>query len=82
MIEILSSIREHIDDPNMYKDVNYCIKSISSGKLYEANVEDLESGEANEALNWVRNFRGNTRKKSTVEAQAIIHRKIRTLDLN
>lgn len=55
VIEILQEIRELIQHPTLYKDVNYCIKTISSGKLYEANLDSGLSdadGEGKEAINW------------------------------
>lgn len=55
VIQILQEVRELIVDPGMYKDVNYCIKEINSGKLYEANIDsgisDAE-GKGREAMDW------------------------------
>lgn len=77
-------MREHIDDKDFYKDMNYCIKMISSGKLYEANIDSaLENDEGNEALNWVRNFGRSTRTKqrASTDAQAAQLKQIDNFDV-
>jgi len=49
VIEILSNIRDMIqNDDKMLEDVNYCIKMISSGKLYETNIYEGEGDESDE----------------------------------
>mmetsp|Transcript_45376 Transcript_45376/g.33161 ORF Transcript_45376/g.33161 Transcript_45376/m.33161 type:complete len:269 (+) Transcript_45376:178-984(+) len=47
VLEILSEIRDRLDygEDKTIEDLNYCIKMISSSKLYEANFE-LELGES------------------------------------
>ena len=53
--EILCGIRDMIEnDDKLIEDINYCIKMVSSGKLYEANIEvPLGSDEnANDAFNF------------------------------
>ncbi len=71
----------------MYKDVNYCIKMIGSGKLYEADLDSdnmVEGDARTEALNWVRNFGKTTKDKQrdSAEIRDGISNKMETLDIN
>ena len=80
-------IRDHIEDPAMYKDINYCLKMIASGKLYEANIDSdqmMEGDARSEALNWVRTFGKTTKndKRNSSEMRQEIQSKMETLDIN
>ena len=41
-IEILTVIRDNIEEQRYVKDLNFCLKNISSGKLYEMEVHEPE----------------------------------------
>ena len=49
VLEILNNLRDSIDvdESNLIKDLNYCIKSIGNNTLYEANL-DYEGGDNKE----------------------------------
>ena len=52
VLEILGDVRNAIDldEVKMVQDMNYCIKMISSNKLYEAelDIEEIEEGREND----------------------------------
>lgn len=54
VIEILLAINECLDDPKFYNDINYCIKHIASGRLYETRQKDTET----EEIKFLRKRRG------------------------
>lgn len=39
VIEILSEMRDKMEQKRQIANINYCIKMISSGKLYEHNLD-------------------------------------------
>lgn len=41
-IEILTNLKECLEDQKYVKDLNYCIKHISNGKLYEIEMQEPE----------------------------------------
>jgi hypothetical protein len=49
VLEIMNNLRDQLDsgEDRAIEDLNYCIKMISSNKLYEANI-DQEMGEYGE----------------------------------
>lgn len=57
--EILMSIRDMVDnDDKLIEDINYCIKMVSSGKLYEANLDAPLGSDENvdDAINFFTNY--------------------------
>ncbi len=57
VLEILNDVRDklNVEEEILIKDINYCIKVISSNKLYEAELdfEDQTDGKKkSEVLNW------------------------------
>lgn len=49
VLEILNDLRDRLDsgEDKTVEELNYCVKMISSNKLYEANI-DMEIGEYGE----------------------------------
>jgi hypothetical protein len=41
-LEIMTALRECLEDQKFVRDINYCIKNISNGKLYDKEVKDSE----------------------------------------
>jgi len=86
--EILWDIRDMVEnDDKMIEDLNYCIKMVSSGKLYEANIDDnIEEGDENrrEAISFFKNIQGNTNtnKKDDEAVEKEIQSKIKTIDID
>lgn len=63
---ILCNIRDLIqNDEKMLEDVNYCIKMVSSGKLYETNFGEGEGDESDDkkkdAMSWVKSIQGRAK---------------------
>lgn len=54
VIEILIGISECSDDPKLNNDINYCVKHIASGRLYETKQKDTET----EEIKFLRKRRG------------------------
>lgn len=86
--EILCEIRDLVqNDDRLIEDINYCIKMISSGKLYETNVLEDEGNETDdkkrEAMSWVKSIQGRSKeeRKSSVEASVLIYKKINNIDI-
>lgn len=85
--EILCEIRDLIDnDDKMLEDINYCIKMVSSGKLYEANIEDQGEGaddKQKEAMTFFKSYqgRGNDGKRDSTDSKQFIESKINTIDV-
>jgi hypothetical protein len=42
-LEILTSLKECINDDKFVKDINFCIKHISNGKLYDIEINEPET---------------------------------------
>jgi hypothetical protein len=85
--EILCEVRDMIDnDERMLEDVNYCIKMVSSGKLYEANIGENNEGaddQQKEAINFFKSYqgKGNGDKRDSTDSRQIIESKIDTIDV-
>jgi hypothetical protein len=41
-LEIMTTLRECLEDQKFVRDLNYCIKHISNGRLYDLEVKDSE----------------------------------------
>lgn len=86
--EILCDIRDMVEhDDRLLEDLNYCIKMVSSGKLYEANLdEELAEGDANrkEAISFFKNYQGKTEtdQKENIEVGKSIENKIKSIDID
>jgi len=86
--EILCDIRDMVNnDERLLEDINYCIKMVSSGKLYETNIMEGEGDETDDkqkdAMSWVKSIQGaskNTRKGS-MEMKKQIESKISQIDI-
>jgi hypothetical protein len=85
--EILCHIRDLIkNDNSLIEDVNYCIKMVSSGKLYETNVlegqDDGGDAKKKNALSWVKSIQGNTgEKRKSAENSSMIKEKVSNIDI-
>ena len=84
--EILCEIRDMIqNDDKLLEDINYCIKMVSSGKLYEANFEaQLGSDEkANEALKFFQSVQGkeNQEKTDSIASKHTSLHRLNSIDL-
>ena len=84
---ILGEIRDMIDDKRLLDDINYCIKMISSGKLYEANINEGEGGgdeKANEVISWINNIQGKGKKerKNSFDIKQNIEGRMDTININ
>lgn len=85
--EILCEIRDLIDnDEKMLEDINYCIKMVSSGKLYEANIDVQAEGaddKQKEAISFFKNYQGkdNTGKRDSTDSRQFIESKIDIIDV-
>jgi len=86
--EILWEIRDMVDsDDKLTEDLNYCIKMVSSGKLYEANIEenaDEGDEQRNEAISFFRNIQGKPDHSinDPVSLRKGIEDKINTIDID
>ena len=85
--EILCSVRDMIDnDDELVEDLNYCIKMVSSGKLYEANIDENAEGVdegRKEAISFFKSYQGKglDDKKMSDKDQKHIEQKISTIDI-
>lgn len=74
-------------DDRLLADLNYCIKMVSSGKLYETNIYEGEVDGADDrqkdALSWAKAIQGTSKdsKKGSVDASALIRDKIQAIDI-
>lgn len=86
--EILCEIRDMIEnDERLLGDINYCIKMISSGKLYETNFNEAENAndeKTKDAMNWVKSIQGNKNegKRNSHEIREKIESKLDTIDID
>lgn len=86
--EILTDIRNLVqDDDRMIEDLNYCIKMISSGKLYEINLLDGDSvtdDKQRDALAWVKNATGKSKddKKHGSGNKVMIESKLLSINID
>ncbi|CAI2371913.1 unnamed protein product [Moneuplotes crassus] len=86
--EILAYIRDIVqNDDRLIEDLNYCIKMISSGKLYETNVFDRDNGiddKGIEALTWIKSVQGKSKnqKRSSTNAKMMIQNNLQCIDIN
>jgi len=86
--EILTDIRNMVqNDDRMIEDLNYCIKMISSGKLYEINLYDGDSvtdEKQRDALAWVKNATGKSKddKKYGSENKIMIESKLLSINID
>lgn len=84
--EILCSIRDMVDnDEELLEDLNYCIKMVSSGKLYEANIDDEEGADEGrkEAISFFKNYQGKSGSEPVItdQEQEKIEKKISVVDI-
>lgn len=86
--EILSEIRDLVqNDDKMIEDLNYCIKMISSGKLYETTVfegeDDATNDQNRDAINWIKSIKGHSKddKRNSSDAKKIIQNKLQHINI-
>jgi hypothetical protein len=86
--EILSEIRDMAQtDDKMYNDLNYCIKMVASGKLYETNLFDGEhdatSSQTNDELNWVKSIKGLSKltKLNSMTTRILIKSRLQNINI-
>lgn len=85
--EILCEIRDMVEeDEKMLDDLNYCIKMVSSGKLYEANLdENMGEGDENrkEAISFFKSYQGktDTDNKEKNDTSKGVENKIRSINI-
>jgi hypothetical protein len=86
--EILSEIRDMVqNDDKIIEDLNYCIKMVSSGKLYEIifneGEDDATNDQNRDALNWVKSIKGRTRedKRDSSAAKLMIQNKLQSINI-
>lgn len=86
--EILCELRDIMeDDEKLLEDINYCIKMVSSGKLYEANLnENGEGGDENQqqAISFFKSYQVKSAgdKKDSVVVRQEIAQKMSTIDID
>lgn len=86
--EILFEIRELVeDDERLTEDLNYCIKMVNSGKLYETNFEGAENAndeKAQEAMGWIKSIQGGKKedKRDSYDIRQNINSKIDSLNID
>ena len=86
--EILCELRDIVeDDEKLVEDINYCIKMVSSGKLYEANLnENGEGADENQqqAISFFKSYqaRASGERKDSVEVRQAITHKMASIDIN
>ena len=68
VLEIISNLKEIVDDDKYFNDLEWCLEIISSNKLYDPIYDATQDKEANnEVLNWIANYSGNVRRKSQMK---------------
>lgn len=69
VLEIISDLKEIVDDDKYFNDLEWCLEIISSNKLYDPIYDDAnqEHDKDNEVLNWIANYSGNVRRKSQMK---------------
>lgn len=86
--EILCEVRDMVEnDERLLEDLNYCIKMISSGKLYETNFNDAENAndeKTKDAMNWVKSLQVNKTDVKRDSAAIIenLENKMDTIDID
>ena len=86
--EILCEIRDMVqNDDRMIEDLNYCIKTISSGKLYETNVfdgDDVTDDKQKDALAWAKSIQGKSKdeKRNSKDTKMLIQSKLQNIDID
>jgi Ion transport protein len=85
---ILCNIRDMIqNDAKLLEDINYWIKMVSSGKLYETNFGDAEGDETDDkkkdAMSWVKSIQGRTQneKRGSAVSTTSQHKRITNNDI-
>lgn len=85
---ILWNIRDMIQGDNkLLEDINYCIKMVSSGKLYETNFNEAEGDETDDkkkdAMSWVKSIQGksNNEKRGSAISSTSQHKRITNNDI-
>lgn len=70
------------NDDRLLEDINYCIKMVSSGKLYEANFEAHLGGDdkANEALKFFQSVQGKENQENKTDSIASKHTSLQRLN--
>ncbi len=86
--EILTELRDMVqNDDRLIEDLNYCIKTISSGKLYETNVLDVDTvtdEKQKDALAWAKSVQGKTTsdKRNSKVAKMMIENKLQNINID
>ena len=85
---ILWNIRDLIQNDNkLLEDINYCIKMVSSGKLYETNFGEGEGDETDDkkkdAMSWVKSIQGKAKdeKRGSAVSSSGNNRRISTIEV-
>lgn len=74
-------------DAKLLEDVNYCIKMVSSGKLYETNFGEGEGDETDDkrkdAMSWVKSIQGRQtdEKRGSAISNAGNNRRVSTIEV-
>jgi len=87
--EILCEVRDLVqNDDKLVEDLNYCIKMVSSGKLYETNILDDDGGDdadgkRKDALSWVKSIQGKeSQKRRSSENPNMVKEKIAKINID
>ena len=87
--EILCEVRDLVhNDDRLVEDLNYCIKMVSSGKLYETNILDDDGGDdadgkRKDALSWVKSIQGKeSQKRRSSENPNMVKEKIAKINID
>ena len=85
---ILWNIRDLIHDDNkLLEDINYWIKMVSSGKLYETNFGEGEGDETDDkkkdAMSWVKSIQGKSKdeKRGSAISSSGNNRRVSTIEV-
>jgi len=84
--EILCKIRDMVEsDDKLLEDINYCIKMVSSGKLYEANIDgegDETDDKRKDAMSWVKSIQGKSNvNKNNIEIKSSNSKRVSTVEV-
>ena len=86
--EILNEIRDMVhNDERLIEDLNYCIKMISSGKLYETSIFDGDEAtddKQKDALAWAKSIQGKSKevKRNSKDTKMFIQSKLQSIDID
>ena len=78
MTEILEAIKKQAPTVTVnYEDISYCLKTIKSGRLYEVNINQMQSNAMDpESRNWIRTYSSQRIKRRSTEARNSIQQKL------